>query len=66
MILLAVVLIVVGIALLLLPIPLPNVDTVGWLLVGLSVVLLIVTLLLSAADGDSVEIGSSAFRSSWG
>jgi hypothetical protein len=52
MILLAVILIVIGIALLLLPIPLPNVDTVGWLLVGLGVVVLIVALLLSAADGN--------------
>lgn len=50
MIVLAVVLLIIGIALLLLPIPLANKDSVGWLMVALGVILLIVALLLGAVD----------------
>lgn len=63
MILLAIVLLIIGVALLLLPIPLGNKDSVGWLFVAIAVILLIVALLLSAADGGNLELG---FRSSWG
>lgn len=56
MIVLAIVLLVIGIALLLLPIPLPNVDTVGWLLIGLGVVLLIVAVLVGVLDGTDLNV----------
>ena len=56
MVALIVVLFIIGIALLLLPLPIPNADTVGWLLVGLAVVLLIVVLLLGALDGADVAV----------
>lgn len=55
MILLAVVLLILGVALLLLPIPLANKDSVGWLFVALAVLVVIVALLLAAADGGGLH-----------
>lgn len=55
MILLAVVLLIIGVCLLLLPVPLANKDSVGWLFVALAVILVIVSLLLSAADGGELH-----------
>lgn len=57
MILLAVVLLLIGVALLLLPIPLANKDSVGWLFVAVGVIVLIAALLIGAADGESIRIG---------
>lgn len=61
MILLAVVLLILGVCLLLLPVPLANKDSVGWLFVALGVILVIVGLLLSAADGGNLELGFARF-----
>lgn len=62
MIILALVLLIIGVALLLLPIPLANKDSVGWLLIALGVILLIVALLLGAVGHVDLDHA----RSSWG
>jgi hypothetical protein len=46
MVILGIVLLIIGIVLLLAPIPYPNTDAVGWLLVLVGVVLLLIGLLL--------------------
>lgn len=67
MLLLAVVLLIVGIVLVLAPLPLPNVDLVGWLLIVVGAILLLVVLLTDVVhiDRDHAQAAIDYVRSSW-
>lgn len=65
MVILGIVLLIVGIVLLLAPIPFANVDAVGWLLVLVGVVLLIVGLLIGSGLDLGDDRAALPFRSSW-
>jgi uncharacterized membrane protein HdeD (DUF308 family) len=74
MVILGVILLIVGIVLLLAPVPLANADTVGWILVLFGIILVLVGLLLGSdvnlGDGDaavdSIVTAAAKCRSSWG
>lgn len=69
MLILAVILIVIGVVLLLAPIPLPNAHAVGWLFVLVGLILLLVALLLASDLGHGDDLARSSLsrlaRSSW-
>lgn len=66
MVIIGVILLIVGVVLLLAPIPYPNTDAVGWLLILVGIVLLLIGLLL----GSDIDLGDDhsglKARSSWG
>lgn len=62
MIVLGVVLLIIGIVLLLAPIPFPNVDLVGWLLVLFGIVLVLVGVLVSS----DLNLGNDHAARYWG
>lgn len=64
MVILGIVLLIIGIVLLLAPIPFANADAAGWLLALLGVVLILVGLLVGS-DIDLDHASASPLRSSW-